>query len=323
MKRIPFLLVFLAFCILPFVLHADSVTLKNGKTYEGKIIKEAKDYIVLEEFFDDDVSIETSFLRQNIAGVKKEDAKDKEKRKIREEAQKASQREEALKAEQKEMARKKALEEAIQQAQSGVGDVQAAENKRVEGLLRLIDKTEHSSQITDKFLNDKNINVRQVAQARKEMLFNKEEPRKATNIHKVKKEVDTRKKAKPVEPKIKSVKKTPKQPARVGKAKYKIISSEDKDYIGEEAMHRKEVSVSVPNLATREQLKWIFAQVLETEQKAGRGKLDGVWIIAYPEATGLKGLPNAYGIWSPLGGWNDYNNIQDKSKYKWEYRFFN
>jgi len=84
-------------------------------------------------------------------------------------------------------------------------------------------------------------------------------------------------------------------------------------------MQREEVSIVVNDDVTIEKLKVLFNQALVDELKKDN-RIDALWIVAYREETGTDGLPFAYGIWAPPGGFDDYKNIKDKSRYQWDYR---
>jgi len=102
--------------------------------------------------------------------------------------------------------------------------------------------------------------------------------------------------------------------------KYMTIGHDVKDLPEPKKMNRIESSIVVPAAADNEELKLIFSDLLEKEFSANK-KLDALWVVVYVEGEYPDGLPKAYGIWSPPGGWYDWKNTSDKSQYKWEYRF--
>jgi len=102
--------------------------------------------------------------------------------------------------------------------------------------------------------------------------------------------------------------------------KYKTVGHDAKNLAEPRKMDRIESSIVVPVAADNEELELIFSDLLEKELAANK-KLDALWVIAYAEGEYPGGLPKAYGIWSPPGGWYDWHNTSDKSQYKWEYRF--
>jgi len=102
--------------------------------------------------------------------------------------------------------------------------------------------------------------------------------------------------------------------------KYRTVTRDVRNLPEPAKMSRIESSIVVPVAADNEQLELIFADLLEKELAANK-KLDALWVIVYVEEQYPNGLPKAYGIWSPPGGWYDWKNTSDKSQYKWEYRF--
>jgi len=102
--------------------------------------------------------------------------------------------------------------------------------------------------------------------------------------------------------------------------KYKTVGHDAKNLAEPRKMERVESYIAVPAAADNEELELIFSDLLEKELAANK-KLDALWVVAYVEGEYPGGLPKAYGIWSPPGGWYDWKNTSDKSQYKWEYRF--
>ena len=102
--------------------------------------------------------------------------------------------------------------------------------------------------------------------------------------------------------------------------KYKTVGHDAKNLSEPRKMERVESYIAVPAAADNEELELIFSDLLEKELAANK-KLDALWVIVYVEGEYPGGLPKAYGIWSPPGGWYDWKNTSDKSQYKWEYRF--
>lgn len=102
--------------------------------------------------------------------------------------------------------------------------------------------------------------------------------------------------------------------------KYRTVGHDAKNLPEPRKMERIESSIVVPAAADNEELELIFSDLLEKELAANK-KLDALWVIVYVEGEYPVGLPKAYGIWSPPGGWYDWKNTSDKSQHKWEYRF--
>jgi len=102
--------------------------------------------------------------------------------------------------------------------------------------------------------------------------------------------------------------------------KYRTVGHDAKNLPEPKKMERIESSIVVPAAADNEELELIFSDLLEKELAANK-KLDALWVIVYVEGEYPVGLPKAYGIWSPPGGWYDWKNTADKSQHKWEYRF--
>jgi hypothetical protein len=101
---------------------------------------------------------------------------------------------------------------------------------------------------------------------------------------------------------------------------YEIIKCKDKSFLGFINMKRQECIVLVSDSLSKPEVKAVFMQILKEEFDLNSG-LQALWITAYSRAAGTQGLPRAYGIWSPAGGWDDYRNARDRSSFKWDFRF--
>ncbi|MCX5700631.1 MAG: hypothetical protein NTZ63_03740 [Candidatus Omnitrophica bacterium] len=103
--------------------------------------------------------------------------------------------------------------------------------------------------------------------------------------------------------------------------RYSFKKREDKTLIfGDKVtMRRVELSVVVPNDTSFTQLQNLFSYFLQKELLKDK-KLDAFWVIAYRKAYSKEGIPMAYGIWAPPGGWDDFVHIQNKDQYQWQYR---
>lgn len=103
--------------------------------------------------------------------------------------------------------------------------------------------------------------------------------------------------------------------------RYSLQKRENKTLVlsNKVVMHRVELSVIVPNDTTFPQLQNLFSYFLQKELRVNK-KLDAFWVIAYRKAYSRDGIPMAYGIWAPPGGWDDFPHIQNKDQYQWQYR---
>jgi hypothetical protein len=158
-----------------------------------------------------------------------------------------------------------------------------------------------SSEITDDLLTDPDESVKSAALAKKKELFEKEgidftdfemtgkgRLRKKSNINSL----------------------------------YKVVNRRVNNTEIAPDMQRIEVSIAVDEYINMEKLKAFFNRVLVDELKRDN-KLDALWVIAYrQDDSATMSMPFAYGIWAPPGGFDDYKNIKDKSRYQWDYRFF-
>jgi len=128
---------------------------------------------------------------------------------------------------------------------------------------------------------------------------------------------------KPVlEPVTVVAKEKPKPAAKVVRnCSYTFSRRENKDItIGDVKMKRREVTIIVSKKIPYEQLKDIFECVAYRELRKARNNLDALWIIVMRKNVDTDGVPSAYGIWAPPGGWDDFLHTRDKTTYRWEYR---
>jgi hypothetical protein len=138
-------------------------------------------------------------------------------------------------------------------------------------------------------------------------------------------------KAKPVEkPVVKPVVKPSPAPVVVEKVKpvkkaarncsYRLSRRENKDItLDNIRMQRREVTIVVSRKMPFEVLAEVFECVAEREIRKAKN-LDALWIVVMRKGLDTEGLPSAYGLWAPPGGWDDFMHTQDKSAYRWEYR---
>ena len=101
---------------------------------------------------------------------------------------------------------------------------------------------------------------------------------------------------------------------------YQVAARKDKSFLGFIKMKRIETTVLIPDLTRKEHLPLLFLQILKDELNVNPD-LDALWIVVYPQSAHGTGGPLMYAVWSPPGGWDDFRNRDNKSKYRWEYRY--
>jgi len=175
------------------------------------------------------------------------------------------------------------------------------EKMRVVNSLKLIDMAVKSTEISDDLLLDPDESVKSAARAKKKELLEKEgvdfTAMEMTSEGRLRKKSNI-------------------------KPLYEVANRRENNTVAAPDMQRIEVSIVVNDYENIEKLKALFNKVLIEElQKDNR--LDALWVIAYREESGAKGMPFAYGIWAPSGGFDDYKNTKDKARYQWDYRIFN
>jgi len=126
----------------------------------------------------------------------------------------------------------------------------------------------------------------------------------------------------PVQPKTAPVIKEKLKPAKkiARNCSYRLSRTEDKGIVSAKIrMKRKEITIIVAQKVSFEQLRDILACAVEAEMEKSEG-LDALWITVMREGIDSGGMPSAYAIWAPPGGWDDFSHTEDKSAYRWEYR---
>lgn len=101
---------------------------------------------------------------------------------------------------------------------------------------------------------------------------------------------------------------------------YQVAARKDKSFLGFIRMKRMETTVVIPDLTRKEHLPLLFLQILKDELNVNPD-LDALWIVVYPQSAYGSGVPLMYAVWSPPGGWDDFREKDNKSKYQWDYRY--
>lgn len=307
-------------CITP--LFADTIYFKDGTSIEGEITQEGYSSVTIKEHISNTVTRTTECLKSAILKIEKGPTK---------EAIKLSQDIAREKQEQKEIKDKAAAEK---KAEAGkYASKESREDKKPkEKSVKLAHKTAQESQKKEKN-KEKTPEEIPPGQPGKPSSLKKALPDKVSTKDKIavaeahKASQDTAKEKGKTEGKEKTaspktggaVKDTGKDKRKVKVLEYKLIMRKEKRFIGDKQARRMENTIVVSSSATDEDLKAIFPYVLKKELMLNKN-LNALWIVVYTNKD-MSGLPRAYGIWSPPGGWGDFRNITDKSKYKWEYRF--
>ncbi len=287
-------------------LYADTIYFKDGTSIEGEIIEERYNTVTVREYIPPAVTKTTECLKNQIIKIERQPTKEAiklaqdtaDEKKRREESEK--EKENKLQAHKTESTtRKKTADDASKLAQK------IAEKKELE-------KQKEKKKVKPQVKETGKIAASKIPRATQGTA--KDDTLKA------------KEQKPPPEKKIpeKKIVKVTKGIARTGlKAKrleYKLIlRNNEKRVIGPGKMKRTECTIAVPISATNQGLKSIFSHVLKKELALNKD-LDALWVTVYTDKE-INGLPTAYGIWSPPGGWDDFRNVSDKSKYKWDYRF--
>ena len=110
------------------------------------------------------------------------------------------------------------------------------------------------------------------------------------------------------------------QEDRIPSLQYEVAMRKDRSFVGFIRMKRIEVTIVLPAPIKKDELKLLFAKVLKDELGLNPD-LDALWITVFTRYAYVSGVPLVYAIWSPAGGWDDFANKSNKSRYKWDYRF--
>lgn len=276
----------LFFLILATSLYADVVYYKNGTKSVGKIIKQNKKIIIIKEIIEG-TQCETEASLASVERIEKGPvpkppllSKEKIKKEPMVEPKKVSV----------PVVRFPVIEEESEQKKASVQEIL---------VVKEIKTKEQENRVKQERMN-------QQAQQKKIVL------QQAAN------EKAARQKKKNEAVLIQKTELTPKSRKL---CQYSLVKHEDKtaSFGNKITMCRVEVSVVVPNNVPFTQLRNLFTYLLRKER--GENEiLDAFWVSVYREAYGEEGIPMAYGIWAPPGGWDDFTQIQDKNKYQWQYR---
>ncbi|MDD5432153.1 MAG: hypothetical protein PHO70_04100 [Candidatus Omnitrophica bacterium] len=328
MLRIIFLLIFLSFSGLA---NADIINFKDGTSIEGEVISEDNQSIKVKQYINSAVNAITYCSKADVAKIEKKPlpqiklvspAKEKEEFEIIK----------ISKPTKPKLAKVIKKDEPVNSKKSNDKDVkkEVVKNKEAEQLPQEKEKT-----IPVKPSNAAKENSPEKTKALnkivKEVVKEKSKPVVVPVVVPVREPVKEKSAGKKrVEP-VKKPTQTPKEKASkqgltffkpIPKALsgYKVISRNEKDFIGSKKMDRVEYLISVPVPASKSQLKQVFSDVLNRELRNNKS-LDALWVTVYADGSTVKDMPRAYGIWSPQGGWDDFEDTVDKSKYTWSYRF--
>lgn len=287
---------FLGFFFCLSHLYADTIYFKDGTSIEGEIVGERYNAVTIKEYIPPSITKTTECLKDQIAKIE---------RKPTLEAIKLAQDIASEKKKESAAIAKKAIDDASSFSQK------IAKNKELEKQ-KENKKTAPKPQPGPQVKETPKVAVSKIPKTAKSSV---KAPSSKTKEQKpaVEKKITEEKTAKAVKP-------VPKVYPKAKQLQYKLVRyNTEKRIIGPGKMKRTQAIITVPVSTTNQELKGIFSDVLKKQLTLNKS-LDALWITVYSDKE-INGLPRAYGIWAPAQGWDDFKNIADKSRYKWDYRF--